>query len=150
MVHASPSPLAVAPALLELAPALLELAPAPLELAPPLPEPAPPLALLGSHTGQFVDEHSPTASSAALHALETFEPPAEPVSQLEQKLLYCELHLLWTQLTHSAEIPVRALAAAQGVELLSELLQASPLIPAIKARQSGINFFMGCVLVRGR
>ena len=135
MVQASPSPLAVVPPLPELVPPLPE-------LAPPLPELAPPLPLLGSHTGQFVDAHSPTASVAVSHEFETWEAPALPVSQLEQKLVYCELHLLSTQLTHAAEISVRACAAAQGVEELSELLQASPLSPATRARQSGISFFM--------
>jgi hypothetical protein len=148
MVHASPSPLAGAPPLAELAPPLAVAPPLP-EVAPPLPEVAPPLPL-GTHTGQFVDAHSPTASVAVSHAFETCEPPAEPVSQLEQKLVYCELHLLSTQLTHAAEISVRACAAAQAVELLSELLQASPLRPAMRARQSGISFFIGCVLVRGQ
>jgi hypothetical protein len=121
--------------------------PSPLAVAPPLEEPAPPLPPppLGVQTVQFVLAHSPTATLAFSHAV--CEPPPEPESQLEQKLEYCELHLLSTQLMHSAD-PIELFCAAAQVELLlSELLQPSPLKPPIKAKQRGISFFMWCILV---
>ena len=142
MTHATPAPLAGAPPLEDPAPPLED-------PAPPLEDPAPPLPVSEPvQTGQFVVAHSSTAVLALSHALETCEvPPPEPELQLEQKLEYCELHLLSTQLTQPGGAADGFCTAAQ-VELLSELLQPSPLKPPIKAKKKGISLFMRCVLVR--